>query len=96
MLGYIKHVLKADAVAIVWNFYTRDPYKDLVGRVRCHAVPAERRHPHPASPSGTGLQVEYRPVILVIRKANPWAGLIKPVPRAGLVHATITGRSCLT
>ena len=26
MLGYIKHVLKADAVAIVWNFYAANRY----------------------------------------------------------------------
>jgi hypothetical protein len=79
MLGYIKHVLKADAVAIVWNFYTSNPYKDQVGASSATLSPqnvgiltklAERE----------GLHVEYRPVVLVIGQANPWAGLIKPYP----------------
>jgi hypothetical protein len=79
MLGYIKHVLKADAVAIVWNFYTRDPYKDLVGASDATLSPrnvgiltqiAQR----------DGLVVEYRPLILISGVANPWEGQIKPYP----------------
>ena len=38
MLGYIKHVLKADAVGIVWNFYapslSRDAVKSTNARCR--------------------------------------------------------------
>ena len=64
MLGYIKHVLKADAVGIVWNFYTPSPYYDPVGasgatlssrKVGILTQIAER----------DGLAVEYRPLILV-------------------------------
>ena len=30
MLGYIKNVLKADAVGIVWNFYAPSRHRDDV------------------------------------------------------------------
>jgi hypothetical protein len=82
MLGYIKHVLKADAVGIVWNFYTRNPYKDPVGASRATLSPrnvgiltqiAER----------DGLAVEYRPLIVISRAGNPWEGRIRPYPEKG-------------
>jgi hypothetical protein len=82
MLGYIKHVLKADAVGIVWNFYTPNPYHDPVGTASATLSPqnvgiltqiAER----------DGLSVEYRPLVLVSGTANPWEGQIRPYPEKG-------------
>ena len=82
MLGYIKHVLKADAVGIVWNFYTSNPYEDPIGASSATLSPrnvgiltqiAER----------DGLAVEYRPLILVYGAPNPWEGLIQPYPEKG-------------
>ncbi len=81
-LGYIKHVLKADAVAIVWNFYAQNSYSDRVGitsatlsarNVGILTRIAQRDH----------LLVEYRPLILVSGAQNPWEGLINPYPPAG-------------
>ena len=81
-LGYIKHVLKADAVGIVWNFYAQNSYSDSVGitsatlsarNVGILTRIAQRDH----------LLVEYRPLILVSGVQNPWEGLINPYPPAG-------------
>ncbi len=76
-LGYIRHVLRADAVGIVWNFYAPSRQADAVGATAATLSPsnvailtriAERDH----------LQVEYRPLIFVPSRANPWEGLISP------------------
>ncbi len=81
-LDYIKHVLKADAVAIVWNFYAPNSYSDRVGTTSASLSArnvgiltriAQRDH----------LLVEYRPLILVSGAQNPWEGLINPYPPAG-------------
>ena len=40
VLGYIKNVLKADAVGIVWNFYARDRYSAELGRPARRCLPA--------------------------------------------------------
>jgi hypothetical protein len=78
VLSYVKHVLKADAVGIVWDFYAASDHSDAVkatgGTLSARDVGiltriAARDH----------LLVEYRPVILVPgRRSNPWAGLIVP------------------
>jgi hypothetical protein len=82
MLAYIKNVLKADAVGIVWNFYAPDPYADPVaataatlsaGNVGILTRIAAQDH----------LLVEYRPLVLVPNEPNHWAGLIDPYPPAG-------------
>ena len=49
MLGYIKRVLKADAVAIAWNFYTPSPTRIPSGR------PAPRFPPRTSASSRRSL-----------------------------------------
>jgi len=79
MLAYIKNVLKADAVGIVWDFYVTNRYSDAVRttgatlsarNVTILTRIAERDH----------LRVEYRPLIFIMTtgRANPWEGLIMP------------------
>jgi hypothetical protein len=79
MLAYIKNVLKADAVGIVWDFYVTSRYSDAVRttgatlsarNVTILTEIAERDH----------LRVEYRPLIFIMTtgRANPWEGLIMP------------------
>ena len=80
-LAYIKNVLKADAVGIVWNFYAANLYSNAIGatgatlsasNVGILTKIATRDH----------LLVEYRPVILVPSAPNHWEGLINPYPPA--------------
>jgi len=79
MIGYIRHVLKADAIAIVWNFYSANRYGHFVGPSR-DTLSARNVGILTRIAQRAGLQVEYRPVILVPGQANPWAGLISPFP----------------
>jgi hypothetical protein len=83
MLAYIKNVLKADAVGIVWDFYVTSRYSSAVRStgatlsardVAILTGIAERDH----------LLVEYRPVILIMTTptGNPWEGLITPIDPA--------------
>ena len=55
-LAYIKNVLKADVVGIVWNFYAPNPYADPVGATECYAICRQCGHPdqnrRPGSPAG--------------------------------------------
>jgi hypothetical protein len=76
-LAYIKNVLKADAVGIVWNFFASSDASDAVettsstlsaANVGTLTRIAVREH----------LLVEYRPVILVPSEANSWSGQIAP------------------
>jgi hypothetical protein len=78
MLGYIKHVLKADAVSIVWHFYAPSRYHD-VGASGTTLSPRNVRILTRIA-KRYGLQVEYRPLILVPNEDNPWEGLIAPYP----------------
>jgi hypothetical protein len=81
MLAYVKNVLKADVVGIVWNFYAADLYSDAIGATGATL-----------SASNVGiltkiaiqdhLLVEYRPLILVPSAPNHWEGLINPYPPA--------------
>jgi hypothetical protein len=75
-LWYIRDVLHAMAVDIVWNFYTSNSRKDNVSATSATLSPsnvalltriAERDH----------LLVEYRPLIMVMGNA-PWEGNIDP------------------
>jgi hypothetical protein len=81
-LLYIKNVLKANAVGIVWNLYSPDPYTDTVkatnstlsaSNVRILTRIAIQDH----------LLVEYRPLILVAHVPGQWEGTIDPYPLAG-------------
>jgi hypothetical protein len=78
-LAYIKNVLKADAVGIVWNFYAASPYADSVkatdatlsaSNVAILTEIAKQQH----------LMVEYRPLIMIPSASNHWEGGIKPFP----------------
>ena len=77
MLAYIKNVLKADAVGIVWNFYTASPSsvhiqatKDTLS-ARNVAILTKLARKY-------GLQVQYRPLIFVTSGGDPWEGKIIP------------------
>ena len=78
VLGYIKNVLKADAVGIVWNFYARSRHGDDVGAAR-DTLSARNVGILTRIAKQKGLLVEYRPLILVPSKPhNPWEGKIFP------------------
>ena len=77
ILPYIKNVLKADAVGIVWNFYASSRTSDSVKATKGTLSPsnvailtriAQQYH----------LQVEYRPLIFVVTQKDSWEGLIRP------------------
>jgi hypothetical protein len=80
-LGYIKHKLKADAVGIVWNFYARSDYSADVGAASS-TLSARNVGILTRIAQRDGLQVEYRPLVMVPSARNPWAGLINPYPPA--------------
>lgn len=76
-LSYIKNVLKASAVGIVWNYFESSDSQNTVqanastlsaSNVAILTRIAHRDH----------LLVEYRPVILVPGTPNSWSGKIKP------------------
>jgi hypothetical protein len=80
-LAYIKNVLKADAVGIVWNFYAPNPYGTTV-----KATTATLSASNVAILTRIAIQyhllVEYRPLIMVPSTPNHWEGLIDPYPPA--------------
>jgi hypothetical protein len=82
VLGYIKNVLKADAVGIVWNLYARNRYSDDVGATG-HTLTARNVGILTRIAKRDHLLVEYRPLVLVPSQQNPWEGLISPYPPAG-------------
>jgi hypothetical protein len=81
VLSYIKNVLNADAVGIVWNLYAPSRQSDAV-----EATDAT------LSASNVGiltrialqdhLRVEYRPLVMVTDESNEWEGLITPADPA--------------
>ena len=81
-LAYIKNVLKADAVGIVWNFYTPNPYADHVGATGA-TLSAGNVGILTRIAAQDHLLVEYRPLVLVPNEPNHWEGLIDPYPPAG-------------
>jgi hypothetical protein len=80
-LAYIRNVLKADAVGIVWNFYAPSPYVTTV-----KATTATLSASNVAILTRIAIQnhllVEYRPLIMVPSAQNHWEGLIDPYPPA--------------
>jgi hypothetical protein len=81
VFAYIKNVLKANAVGIVWKFYAPSLYSDDVestdatlsaSKVEILTRIATRDH----------LLVEYRPLIVASGQQNNWEGLINPYPPA--------------
>jgi hypothetical protein len=77
VLSYIKTVLKADAVGIVWNFFAPGDSSAAVQSTR-DTLSARNVAILTRIADSYGLQVEYRPVILVPRLQNPWSGKILP------------------
>jgi len=79
-LSYIRNVLHAGAVDIVWNFYASSPNANTV-----NATSASLSAANIAILTGIaqqdGLLVEYRPLIMV-NAANPWEGYIIPADPA--------------
>jgi hypothetical protein len=74
---YIRHVLKADAVGIVWDYFASSRQSDAVQRTSSTLSARDvgiltriARKDH--------LQVEYRPLIFVRGLADPWEGRISP------------------
>lgn len=77
MLGYIKKVLKADAVGIVWNFYSSSLSSDSV-KATDHTLSPRNVAILTRIATQDHLLVEYRPIILVPSAASPWEGKITP------------------
>jgi hypothetical protein len=81
-LAYIKNVLKADAVGIVWNFYAPSLYSDAVEATGA-TLSASNVDILTKIATQDHLLVEYRPLILVPSTSDHWEGLIDPYPPAG-------------
>jgi len=81
-LAYIKNVLKADAVGIVWNLYAPSPYTDAV-KVTDATLSASNVGILTRIAIQDHLLVEYRPLILVPSEPDHWEGTISPYPLAG-------------
>jgi hypothetical protein len=81
-LNYIKNVLKADAVGIVWNLYAPSPYTDAV-KVTNATLSASNVGILTRIAIQDHLLVEYRPLILVPSAPDHWEGTIDPYPLAG-------------
>jgi hypothetical protein len=81
-LGYIKKVLKANAVGIVWTFISPDPYQDTIETTDA-TLSADNVAILTKIAVHDHLQVEYRPLILVPSAQNKWEGNINPYPPAG-------------
>jgi hypothetical protein len=77
MLWYIKNILKADAVGIVWNFYAPS-----ISSNKVEATNATLSAKNVAILTRIALQdhllVQYRPLILVPSESSPWEGQITP------------------
>lgn len=76
-LAYIKNKLKADAVGIVWNFYTTSRTSDIVETTK-DTLSARNVAILTRIATQDHLLVQYRPLIFVSGAANPWEGKITP------------------
>lgn len=76
-LAYIKNVLKADAVGIVWNFYATGLDSDAVEATGA-TLSASDVGILTKIATQDHLLVEYRPLILVPSASDHWEGLISP------------------
>lgn len=77
MLWYIKNVLKADEVGIVWNFYAASRRSDVIERTAA-TLPASKVGILTRIATRDHLLVEYRPLMFVSSRRNTWEGLIQP------------------
>jgi Glycoside Hydrolase Family 113 len=78
MIPYIKDVLHADAVGIVWNFYATTYTSDKVIASPSDTLSASNVAILTRLAKAYHLKVEYRPLIMVTGEKNPWQGLITP------------------
>jgi hypothetical protein len=81
-LHYIKYVLRANAVGIVWNFYAPNPYEDIVESTSA-TLTANNVGILTRIATQDHLLVEYRPLILVNGATSQWEGSISPYQAAG-------------
>jgi len=77
MLAYIKNVLKANAVGIVWIFYAASRQSDAVETTDA-TLSASNVAILTRIARADHLLVEYRPLILVPSTPDHWEGLISP------------------
>jgi glycosyl hydrolase family 113 len=75
-LFYIKYVLRADAVGIVWGLYAANYTADDVA-VTNNSLSARNVAILTRIAKSYQLQVEYRPIIFVTNGQDPWEGNIK-------------------
>ncbi|MGA2539542.1 MAG: hypothetical protein ABSF53_26280 [Terracidiphilus sp.] len=77
-LAYIKNVLKADAVGIVWDFYAASRHSDAVEET-ANTLSARNVGILTRIAIRDHLLVQYRPLIFVSSEPeNPWEGMIRP------------------
>jgi hypothetical protein len=76
-LSYIKHILKADAVGIVWDYFASSRNSDVVQRTS-DTLSARDVGILTRIARSYHLRVEYRPLIFVRGQADPWEGRIRP------------------
>jgi hypothetical protein len=77
IFAYIKNVLKADAVGIVWNFYTPSLNSNNVESTGA-TLSASNVEILTKIATQNHLLVEYRPMIQVSGQPTSWQGLINP------------------
>jgi hypothetical protein len=78
-LAYIKKVLKANAVGLVWNFYAPSRISDVV-EATDSTLSASNLSILTKIAIQDHLMVEYRPLILVLNSPSNWEGHISPYP----------------
>ncbi len=77
-LGYIKNVLKADAVGIVWNFYASSDHSNVIERT-ANTLSARNVGILTGIARQDHLKVEYRPLMFVgTLQDHGWEGKIAP------------------
>jgi hypothetical protein len=77
-ISYIKNVLKASAVGILWNLYAPSRTSNVI-EARKYSLSVSNVMMLTRLAERYGLRVEYRPLVFVLHhKNNPWEGLIQP------------------
>jgi Glycoside Hydrolase Family 113 len=77
-LAYIKNVLHASAVDLVWIMYAPSYSSDSVVTKKAETLTASNIGILTRMAQQEGLYVEYRPMMFVETTGNTWEGLIKP------------------
>jgi Glycoside Hydrolase Family 113 len=82
MIPYIKNVLHADAVGIVWNFYSPGDSSNKIDPTAPKTLSASNVEILTKIAQSYKLRVEYRPEITVPSAPNTWQGRIYPTNQA--------------